>query len=226
VDDEELVLSSNWAERAADRAPAIRRSRNRGVQQAKAIVEAAQRLIAMDKSGFTVQELLKEAGIALQTFYRYFDGKDQLILAVLEHMVEDACARYELAARDLPDPLSRLHFYVTSIIKSLDGQGTHVNGPRFITTEHWRLFPMYPNEVILATKPYSDLLAREIKAATDAGLLASKDSSHDAWMIDQLVLAVYHHYAFAHAEDSTEVIGDRLWTFVLGALGRQSARGQ
>ena len=211
------VPGGSWAERAADRAPLVRRSRDRGVQQAKSIVEAAQRLIAVNKTSFTIQQLLKEAGIALQTFYRYFEGKDQLLLAVIENMVEESCVAFKERAQDLPDPVSRLHSYITSVVTSLDHGNT--SGPRFITTEHWRLFPLFPEEVTRATKPFSDLLLGEIEAATEAGQLNARDAANDAWLINQLVMSVYHHYAFAVTDESKQVIADRLWAFLLAGLG-------
>ena len=159
---EPSTSTASWAERAADRAPLVRRSRDRGVQQATSIVEAAERLIASNKASFTMQQLLKEAGIALQTFYRYFEGKDQLLLAVIENMVGKSCTEFRESARDLPDPVSRLRSYITSVVTSLDATGDNSSGPRFITTEHWRLFPLYPAEVTRATQPFSDLLLEEI----------------------------------------------------------------
>ena len=197
----------------------VRRSRDRGVQQAKAIVEAAQRLIAINKTSFTIQQLLKEAGIALQTFYRYFEGKDQLLLAVIENMVEESCIAFKEKARDLADPVARLHSYVMSVVTSLETNGDNSSGPRFITTEHWRLFPLYPEEVTRATQPFSDLLLGEIEAATEAGRLNATDPANDAWLINQLVMSVYHHYAFAATDESKQVIADRLWAFLLAGLG-------
>jgi hypothetical protein len=61
---EPSVSAASWAERAADRAPLVRGSRDRGAQQANAIVEAARRLIETHKTSFTIQQLLKEAGRA------------------------------------------------------------------------------------------------------------------------------------------------------------------
>ena len=74
------VARVTWAERAAERSPVVQRSRDRGVEQAKSIVAAARRLMESKGPSFTTQELIKEAGIALQTFYRYFPGKDYLLL--------------------------------------------------------------------------------------------------------------------------------------------------
>ena len=73
-----------WAERLADRSPIVQRSRDRSVQQARVLIDAARRLVAEKGENFTTHELVKEAGVALQTFYRYFAGKDELLLAVID----------------------------------------------------------------------------------------------------------------------------------------------
>ena len=70
----------------------MQRTRARQIEQAQAIVAAARRLIAERGERFTTQELVKEAGVALQTFYRLFGGKDQLLLAVFEDLIAESCA--------------------------------------------------------------------------------------------------------------------------------------
>src|SRR6476620_3133713 len=127
-----------WAERVADRSESVQRSRARQIEQAQAIVAAARRLIIERGDQFTTQELVKEAGVALQTFYRIFAGKDQLLLAVFENLIAESCVEYEEAARALPDPVARLRFYVTEAVRSVGSGGVGV-GPRFVTAEHWRL---------------------------------------------------------------------------------------
>ena len=213
------VTRMSWAERAAERSPVVQRSRVRSVEQARTIVDAAQRLIAAKGTRFTIQELAKEAGVALQTFYRYFGGKDQLILAVIEDMVERFCHQSRARARDLPDPLARLRVHVTAVVDALDHQAGQ--GPQFITTEHWRLQALYPDEVARATAPFTDLLLEEISAAEAAGLLHPRDAAYDAWLVQQLVMAVFHFYAFA-PEASHGDVEDRLWAFCSAALAGPS----
>ena len=216
----------------------VQRSRTRGVQQAKVIVDAARRLIAAKGSAFTTQELVKEAGVALQTFYRYFAGKDQLLLAVVEDMVSESCVEYEQQAQRLNDPVARLRFYVTTVVGPVGTHGPDTAGARFITTEHWRLQQLYPDELAQAIRPFTDLLLGELGLAVEAGLLRPANPEYDAWLITQLVMAVYHHYAFATTDESGEEIGEHLWAFCLAALGgsaetpdirrrspRQGARG-
>jgi AcrR family transcriptional regulator len=207
----------SWAERAADRSPAVQRSRARQIEQAQAIVKAARRLLAERGERFTTQELVKEAGVALQTFYRLFAGKDQLLLAVFADMIAESCAQYEEAARELPDPVARLRFYVTAAQQSAI-TGTADIGPRFVTAEHWRLYQLFPEEMAQATQPFTDLVARELEAAVAQGSLTSADPAADAWFVTKLVMAVFHHYAFAESGPDTRDVGDELWDFCLRAL--------
>jgi len=212
-----------WADRAADRSPAVQRSRARQVEQAKVVVDAARRLIAERGEGFTTQELVKEAGVALQTFYRLFAGKDQLLLAVFEDMIAEQCLLYEEAARGLPDPVARLHFYITEAVRSVGSDGAGGIQPRFVTAEHWRLHQLFPDEMSHATQAFTDLVLRQLEAAAAEGLLAPADIERDAWFVTKLVLGVYHHYAFAAGAPDAADIGDQLWAFCLGALGGTTA---
>ncbi len=213
--------SNSWAERAADRSPAVQRSRTRSIQQAQVIVDAARRLIARKGGTFTTQELVKEARVALQTFYRHFGGKDQLMIAVIEDMIAEAAVGYEEEARDLPDPVARLHHYVTATLRNLGG--TDLSGQRMVTAEHLRLHQLFPNEMAAATKPFADLVLREIRAAESAGLLAPNDAERDAWYVNRFVMSTFHHYAFATTDESPDEIAEAVWAFLLGALG--GARG-
>jgi TetR/AcrR family transcriptional regulator len=212
------IPSIPWAERAADRSPTLQRSRAKQIEQAKVIVDAARRLIAERGDRFTTQELVKEAGVALQTFYRLFVGKDQLLLAVFEDLIAESCAQYEEAARQLPDPVARLHFYVTATLRTL-GDAEAGIAPRFVTAEHWRLHQLFPEEMSRATQPFTDLVVTQLELADAAGTLVSADPQRDAWFVSKLVMAVFHHYAFADLPDDVAAIRDDLWSFCLRALG-------
>jgi len=207
-----------WAERAADRSPALQRTRARQIEQTEAIVRAARRLITERGERFTTQELVKEAGVALQTFYRLFGGKDQLLLAVFEDLIAESCVEYEAAAAELPDPVARIHFYVTATVRGLADAADGI-GPRFVTAEHWRLHQLFPEEMAHATQHFTDLVARQLELAAAEGLLAPADPQRDAWFVTKLVMAVFHHYAYAEIGPDTHTVGEDLWAFCLRALG-------
>jgi len=208
----------SWAERVADRSETVQRSRARQIEQAQAIVAAARRLITERGDQFTTQELVKEAGVALQTFYRIFGGKDQLLLAVFEDLIGESCADYERAAEALPDPVARLHFYVSVTVGSV-GEASYGIGPRFVTAEHWRLHQLFPEEMTHATQHFADLVERQLVLANEEGLLASADPQRDAWFVTKLVMAVFHHYAYSEDPIDTQAIAEELWQFCLRALG-------
>jgi TetR/AcrR family transcriptional regulator len=212
-----------WAERAADRSPTVQRSRARQIEQAGAVVDAARRIIAERGDSFTTQELVKEAGIALQTFYRLFAGKDQLLLAVFEAMIAEHCAQLEVAAQALPDPVARLRAYVTETLQLLDRDDAR-DGARFSTAQHWRLYQLFPEEMSHATQQFTDLLVRQLELAQREGLLPATDARRDALFVTKLVMAVYHHDAFASTETGAFTAADDLWEFCHRALsGRPGA---
>jgi AcrR family transcriptional regulator len=208
-----------WVERTVDGSPAMQRTRNRRIEQAKVIIDAARRLIAVKESSFTLQELVTQADVALQTFYRYFSSKDQLLLAVIEEMISESCQVYEEQSRCISDPIARLRYSITATLSPASLGGENARGAQFVTAEHWRLHRLYPEELAQATQPFTDLILRQVLAATEAGVLAPSDPQSSAWLINQLVTAVFHHYAFAKDDEAREGIGDRVWLFCLGALG-------
>jgi TetR/AcrR family transcriptional regulator len=213
----------SWAERVADRSPVVQRSKDRSFEQARVIVDAARRLVETKGPTFTTQDLIKEAGIALQTFYRYFSSKDYLLLAVIEDLIDENCQVFREQATKLPGPVERLQFYVTATVQGL---GASSGGPSFITSEHFRLQTLYPADVSLATQPYTALLVEEIRGAVAAGLLQTKDPEYSAWLITQLTMAVFHHYDCAGLDEPTDQIADKLWEFCLAAVGGPAQSGR
>ena len=209
-----------WELRSALRAArrAQEASRRAGRDPAEKLIRAGQALVLEGEGQFTVKQLADRAGVALQTFYRIFAGKDQLLLAVLENMIAESCVAYEEAAAGLPDPVARLRYYVTATITGLDAAAPGI-GPRFVTAEHWRLHELFPDEMTHATQHFTDLVARQLELATAEGLLASDDPQRDAWFVTKLVMAVFHHYAFADSPPDARAVGDDLWDFCHRALG-------
>ena len=111
--------------------------------------------------------------MALQTFYRLFAGKDQLLLAVFEDLIAESCARYEEAARDLPDPVARLRFYISAAVGDI-GEANAGVGPQFVTAEHWRLYQLFPEEMTHATQPFTDLVARQARTGRGRGAVGAR----------------------------------------------------
>lgn len=193
-----------------------RRTGTRGPANAEALRAAAHRLILERGERFTTQELIKEADVALQTFYRHYGGKDQLLLAVIADMIVAHCESLEAKAADLDDPVERLHLYVTETLAPMV-QARESGAGRFMTSQHWRLHQLDPQGLAAANRPFADLVQRELEAAQAAGLLSPRDPARDAWIINKLVMATFHHYAFADDADADRVAED-VWRFCLAAV--------
>jgi TetR/AcrR family transcriptional regulator len=187
------------------------------------ILAAAARLIAEKGESFTTQELTQEAGVALQTFYRHFGSKDQLMLAVIEGMISGHCANLEAQARHIEDPTERLHLYISGTLQ-LFRQAGDSRVPQFVTSQHWRLLQIDPAGVWAATQPFADLVHRELEAARIAGRLHPRDPAVDAWMIMKLVMAVFHHYAFVGEDPRLATVAEDVWQFCLAAMSDRTER--
>jgi TetR/AcrR family transcriptional regulator len=209
-----------WVERAVERSAAVQRSRERIAQQVRQMLDAARRLIEEKGDEFTTSELVAEAGVALQTFYRYFASKDELLVAVIGDAMSDACARWAVAAAELPDPLARLEYYLTATLDRLGPNGQAAGTARFVVATRWRLHREFPKELADAERPFVDLLRAEVTAAVEAGLLNPPDPEWDSWFLAELMRSVYHFYAFApHDADELEIVKKQLWRFCLAGLG-------
>lgn len=167
---------------------------------------------------FTTQELVKEAGVALQTFYRYFEGKDALLVAVLEDLIAEQTRAWEAGAAELADPIERLHFFVTRPLSLIDAAPV-AGGARAVTAEHWRLQQLFPDEMAHVDAPLVDLVRRTIEDAAAAGMVTPNDAASDAWLIVDLVRGVYHHYAYAALDRRREEIAEHVWSFCVRAIG-------
>ena len=83
-----------------------RRARTRAI-----LVSAATTLIAMRPiEAITVDEIVKEAGVAKGTFYVHFVDMDALIVAVAEEFIDDIDQAFQPQRISMEDPLTRVAF--------------------------------------------------------------------------------------------------------------------
>ena len=216
--------SELWVERAVERSAAVQRSRSRIANQVRLMLDTARRLIIEKGGDFTTQELVAEAGVALQTFYRYFASKDELLLAVIGDGMTEACDHWAAAVADIPDPLERVRFYITAPLERLGDDSGDGAGVGFIVSTHWHLHRIFPTELAEAEKPFVELLRAEVRGATDSGALQSQNPEWEAWFIVELLRSVYHYYAYAaQIDDDMNAVKENLWQFCRTALGAPRA---
>jgi TetR/AcrR family transcriptional regulator len=182
------------------------------------ILAAGRLLITTNGADFTTQAVIREAGVALQTFYRYFGSKDQLLLTLIGELIREHCVVLETNARSVREPIARLEMYVRTTLSPIHIPD-QLAGARFITAEHWRLHQTSPTEVWAATQPFSDLIRDELVAGSAAGTLSPRNPQRDAWLMTKTIIGAYHHCAFQPDDPALATIDDDVWYFCLAAAG-------
>src|SRR3954469_19865233 len=100
-----------WRERAVSRS--LDAARSRAEKRAKRFLDAAFEL--MDENGsteFTIQEVIDRSQQSLRGFYQYFNGKDELLLALFEETLRETTDDIRSAVEAETDPIERLHAFV------------------------------------------------------------------------------------------------------------------
>jgi len=207
-----------WRDRAVDDAASVRRSREKVIGKAERIVAACRELY-YDTGGqdFTIQELSAKAGIALQTFYRYFPSKDQLLLAVLEDVVRDSYEEMAATARRARTPLRRIEIMVTTPLMTT-GPDLPVYS-RLLVSEHLRLEREHPREIEEISATFLDALIEFIEEAVAAGDLPARPQiRRDARLIQLIIMTSFHRVALGLEQEDRNVVASHVWQFCLGAL--------
>src|SRR5437870_13825746 len=96
-----------WRERAVARS--LNAARFRADQRVQRFLDAAFELI--DQKGtteFTIQEVVDRSKQSLRGFYQYFDGKDELLLALFEETNRESVEDIHEAVDAESEPFERL----------------------------------------------------------------------------------------------------------------------
>lgn len=108
------VAAATRSEPSSRRDLAVARSldpaRARAEQRVQRFLDAAFELIEDDARGdFTLQEVVDRSGQSLRSFYLYFAGKHELLLAMFEEYVRLTAEQLRQAVDGTGAPLDRLH---------------------------------------------------------------------------------------------------------------------
>jgi TetR/AcrR family transcriptional regulator len=214
----------NWEARASRRALerlADSDARSGRPNSPAALVAAAQELICV--GDFTVKQVADRAGVALQTLYRHFGSKDELLLAVLEENILQGMDSIAEQANKFDDPLERLEAVIRNPLQG----SSEMDLPqlRFQARERVRLSEEFPAAVEACFSPYRNLLIEYIEKAAEAGVIFPGDPSRDADIVLHLVLTYTHNVAARAVPYEATDVADYVWNFCLAALRRGADRG-
>ena len=189
-----------------------------GTERVIRLVDAARDLAEeTGTSSFTVQQVVERAGLSFKSFYRCFDGKDDLLLALLG---DDSAVGAELLAqmmRARRSPERRVRTWITGLFE-LMAAGEH-GYVAVLIREHRRLAETRPSQTDQAVAPFIELLVAAIEAANATGATRCTTPHRDATMIFDVVLLKIHDLVIGRDERDPSVVADHVADFCWSGLG-------
>ena len=199
-----------WRERAVERS--TRAARQRAANRVQQFLDAAREIIVDNSSiDFTVQEVVDRSKQSLRSFYQYFDGKHELLLALFEEEVATVVERIEQETSE-GTPLERLEKSVL-LLHELCAPGRTSVQPLFSEFAQ-RLLVSHAGEVATAYAPVVDHVASIVSEADDAGLTRGGRPRRLAMMVLQTATIT----AWRSAGGKHPLTGREVWEFCLHAI--------
>jgi AcrR family transcriptional regulator len=158
----------------------------------------------------------------LRGFYEYFDGKDELVLALFEETVREAGEDIRRAVDAETDPLERLRMFTIRLHEWCDpGETPRKRGShhrRAVSEFSMHLAVHHAARVRAALAPLSRGLRELIEAADDAGVIHVADAKRASTLVQQTVM--YNWFGNRLVENpKSRVTAEETWEFCLRALG-------
>ena len=175
--------------------------------------------------GFKVESVLREAKLSTRSFYRHFDSKSELLLAVLETEMKLAAARLRKAAHVDGGPLDRLDSWVEATLAM--AYSHELARPANLFAEHWReLLAEYPERMHSVVELMVGTVIPIIECGRAEGRWPEARPAEDGLCVFYLVSGITADIAVAHgtgaSHDDTRKM---LMSFIERALSGPSAYG-
>jgi AcrR family transcriptional regulator len=209
-----------WQRRSVDRS--LQGARVRAQERSDRFAAAALELIEEgDASDFTIQDVIDRSEMSLRTFYRFFDGKDSLLLAVYETILRTlAVPIFRETCGKHSDPVARLKVLLQTM-----SELTAVPNPiaRALSVFHLRLAETRPHDLAHAMEPLRSFIIELLVGVDDAGLLRDDlDLATQASLLQELLLTSAHSAVLAGIR---QVSTEDLWAFCSAAILRPRVPG-
>jgi AcrR family transcriptional regulator len=163
----------SWRELAVARS--LDSARVRAESRVQRFLDAALELMNEGESGkdFTVQEVVERSGQSLRSFYQYFGGKHELLLALFEESVRTTTDQLRDKIAEEDDAIGRLHRFVVEYYRicrpARSGNSRKPVATPAIIDFAQQLLTAHPTEAALAFAPLVSLFGELLDEAAAAG---------------------------------------------------------
>jgi AcrR family transcriptional regulator len=214
------VTEPVWRQRAVSRS--LRAARSRAEQRVQRFLDAAFDLI--DEKGtteFTIQEVVDRSKQSLRGFYQYFDGKDELLLALFEETVRESVEDLRTVADSESKPLDRLRAFTIRLHEWCEPPGTPrkrgKHNRRPISEFSLQLAMSHPERVTAAMAPIWRILLELLDGAVAAGVVKISDTRRTALLLQQTVMYSWLGNRLVQ-NPQIRVSAEETWAFCLRGL--------
>lgn len=205
-------LGPAWRQRAVDRS--TQAVRERAAERVQRFMTTARFLIDEKQStDVTVQEVVDRSGQSLRSFYQYFSGKHELLLALFEEEMLSAAVRLRDASAG-GDPIDRLRRAVAFLFETASPGPTSTQ-PLFADFAS-TLVVDHPEEVTAAYVPVFECLAEIVEQIAAQGQLRDVRPRRAAVIV--LQAATVTAGGRTSSDGSQPITGDEVWEFCLSAI--------
>jgi len=220
TDDSQQGNAPAWRQRAVSRS--LSAARSRAEERVQRLLDAAFGLI--DEKGsteFTIQEVVDRSKQSLRGFYQYFDGKDELLFALLEELIGESIDDLHKAVASESEPLARLRAFTIRLHEWCEPlgvgrkRGAHNRVP--FSEFSLQLAVKNPERLAAVMAPISRQLVELLDAAASAGVIQAADTRRASLLIQQTVM--YSWLGNRLIENPRmRVSADETWEFCLRGM--------
>jgi AcrR family transcriptional regulator len=204
-----------WRDRAVERS--LGRSRAEAEIRSSRFVHTAFELVEHTRGkDFTVQDVVEKMRVSTRTFYQYFSGKDELLVAMFEEVQRARNKELRQAVAAEPDPLARVRAFV---LGSLRAEGKRPSVSRLMVQQYFRLQLSHPDELRHSYRPVVAYLSGLIADAAAAGEIHSTDHDRTAAMILQTVTTSIQLTIIGSPLMDPAPSPEEVWAFCLAGMG-------
>jgi len=221
ADDRKDGDARSWRQRAVSKS--LSAARSRAEQRVQRLLDAAFDLIdEKGSSEFTIQEVVDRSGQSLRGFYQYFEGKDELLFALLEESIGESHQDLVEAVESETDPVARLRAFTIRLhewcepIGAKRKRGAHDRAP--LSEFSLQLALKDPERLAAVMAPVSRMLIELLEAAIASGEIEVPEPRRSALLIQQTVMYGWLMNRFVQ-KPQARVTAEDAWEFCLHGLG-------
>jgi len=208
------------ARRSVERALAARRAAY--TEEVQRLVDASFELIRVEgRLDPRVSAIVERAGLSNQTFYRHFQSKDELLLAVLDDGIRQLSDYLRHRMETADSPVERIRRWIGGLCEQvLQPEAAAATRPFALSRS--RLAELFPDEVGESELQLTALLRDAIDRAQAAGELPEADAERDAKLLYDLAMG-WMQCRLSEGRPAQRADADHLIEFALCGLRRGTA---